>query len=359
MDYTTMGRMGDYVKNMRMESRWLEKKKTGTYTEKETLAESRLSEYEKSRRAEIKAVQEQAEEMNKNKDADLEKIMAKVNNGKSLTASEKEYLRRKNPQAYEEVMETEQAQKAYEEALKRCRTKEDVQRLKALEMGQRLSAVKSVMNNPNIPEGEKLGLVLKEYKKAKAALEVEMKFVESGAYDELPTEAEMNEAIQKENEIKKEELTGESAEDGKAEGEDTDAEATAKPDANAKPSAPTETDAGAATNTATATPTETDAATATNTATDAPTNAATATAADTQAKAPAPTDAEPTREQLAKEITDAHNKYKKVLKSHTEVDAGLYKIQTVEDLIAFGDQWTSGFGNVFGNGFGYGFEAEA
>ena len=186
----------------------MEKRKNGTYTSKETLAESRLTEYEKARREEIQAVQEQVDEMNENKDSNLEKIMAKINNGKELTQAEKDYLKHKNPTAYREVVETEQAQKAYEESLKKCRTKEDVQRLKNLEMGQRLSAVKEVMSNPNIPEGEKLGLVLKEYKKVKAALEVEKKFVESGAYDKLPTDAEYSEAIQEEAEAKKEELQG-------------------------------------------------------------------------------------------------------------------------------------------------------
>ena len=316
MDYTTMGRMGDYVKNMRMESRWMEKQKTKDYTAKETLAEIHLSEYEKNRRAEIKAVQEQADEMNKNKDNDLDRIMMKVYNGKELTQSEKEYLRKKSPEVYQEVVETEQAQKSYEDALKRCRTKEDVQRLKTMEMGQRLSAVKSVMNNPNIPEGEKLGLVLKEYKKMTAAIEVERKFVESGAYDELPTDAEYNEAIQEENEAQKEELQG-ADEAQKEEIQGTDA--TQKDEATEKTMEGVFGDK-----------------------LEAKDNIEVEKVLD-----PIASD----RAELERDVQDAHNKFEKETKKRPEgyetSVAAMYKIETADDLMNFGARFDMTVGSGF------------
>ena len=327
MDYTTMGRMGDYVKNMRMESRWMEKQKTKDYTAKETLAESHLSEYEKNRRAEIKAVQEQADEMNKNKDNDLDRIMMKVYNGKELTQSEKEYLRKKSPEVYQEVMETEQAQKSYEDALKRCRTKEDVQRLKTMEMGQRLSAVKSVMNNPNIPEGEKLGLVLKEYKKMKAAIEVERKFVESGAYDELPTDAEYTEAIQEENEAKKEDLQGaDEAQKDELQGADEaqkdelqGTDVTQKDEATEKPMEGAFDDKLEAKDNVEV------------------------------EKVLKPIDSD--RAELERDVQDAHNKFEKETKKRPEgyetSVAAMYKIETADDLMNFGARFDMTVGSGF------------
>ena len=317
MDYTTMGRMGDYVKNMRMEGRWMEKKKTKNYTAKETLAESRLSEYEKNRRAEIQSVQEQIDEMNKNKDSDLDRIMMKVNNGKELTQSEKEYLRKKSPQVYQEVVETEQAQKCYEDALKRCRTKEDVQRLKNMEMGQRLSAVKSVMNNPNIPEGEKLGLVLKEYKKMKAALEVERKFIESGAYEELPTDAEYSEAIQEEAEIKKEELQGTDESQKDEEAEDIDENETLD-----KGSESSNED-----------------------------NFSKEPEAKNNIEGEQISNEYSDRAELEKEIQKAKNKFENVAKKRPEgyefSVADMYKIETADDLMSFGARFDISFESGF------------
>lgn len=282
MDFTTMGTMGNYMKNMSMESKWMESRKKGIYTSKEALAESRMTEYEKNHQKEIESVQEQVDEMNKNKDNDLERIIAKVNNGKELTPMEKEYLKRKSPEVYQEVIETEEAQKCYEEALKNCRTKEDVQRLKNMEMGQRLSAVKSVMNNPNIPESEKLGLVMKEYKKVKAALEVEKKFIESGAYDKLPTDAEYSEAIEEELDINNEETQ---------ESQDKQDETVSQSEKEEISEQETK-DAGA------------------------------------------------DREELEKEIQQAQNRFESVAKKSKEVgDTSLdamYAIETIDDLMSFG-----------------------
>lgn len=48
---------------------------------------------------------------------------------------------------------------AYEQELKKCRTKEDVQRLKLSRIGSSLATVKSIENNPHITQEKKLQMI--------------------------------------------------------------------------------------------------------------------------------------------------------------------------------------------------------
>ena len=52
----------------------------------------------------------------------------KVCNGRALTQKEKDYLKEHDPETYEKARSLERQKNAYESALKRCRTKEEVQR---------------------------------------------------------------------------------------------------------------------------------------------------------------------------------------------------------------------------------------
>lgn len=97
--------------------------------------------------------------------------------------------------------------KSYERDLKRCRTKDEVERVKMTRLGASLSTVKSISNNPNIPESAKLGNIMVEYAKMKAVAEVTVKFVQSGAYAKLPTDAEYAEAVKEMEQAKHPEQT--------------------------------------------------------------------------------------------------------------------------------------------------------
>ena len=100
----------------------------------------------------------------------------------------------------------EEEQKSYEEELKRCRTKEDVQRVKMNHTAASLSTVNNVKNNPAIPEGAKLGIMWQELMKTRALEETMGEFVKSGRYAQLPTEAEKAEAEKALKEAKEAEL---------------------------------------------------------------------------------------------------------------------------------------------------------
>jgi hypothetical protein len=83
-----------------------------------------------------------------------------------------------------------QEKKAYEEKLKKCKTKDEVQKLKTETLGGYLSSLKKVENNPNIPLSEKLAQAQETLAKTRSIQKVEIKFMQSAAYANLPTEAE-------------------------------------------------------------------------------------------------------------------------------------------------------------------------
>jgi len=117
-----------------------------------------------------------------------------------------EYLQKNDPQMYQKVKSIEAEQKNYENELKRCKTKEEVQRVRTNHAAASLSAVNNIKNNPNIPEGKKLELIWQEHMKNQALEEVTKEFVESGKYAKLPTEAEKAKAEKELEEAKKAEM---------------------------------------------------------------------------------------------------------------------------------------------------------
>ena len=57
---------------------------------------------------------------------------------------------------YMEYKADRMEQEAYEKKLKNCKTKEEAERLHVNRMNGKLSELKSIVNNPNIPKSEKL-----------------------------------------------------------------------------------------------------------------------------------------------------------------------------------------------------------
>ena len=164
-----------------MDSKWQQKKNSGKIFEKEMTPQQR----------QIKQFQEDLMKMRENNE--LASIANKLKSGKTLTAEELEYLQKNNPELYREYVEIQQEKEAYERELESCKTKDEVERVKFNKMSGLLAAAKSVSNNPNIPEGQKLALMEKILMKATGIQDVHMKFVESVRYQQLPTDAELAE----------------------------------------------------------------------------------------------------------------------------------------------------------------------
>lgn len=200
MDFSFVGSVNSYVKSGEMLRKWNLKRSTGNF---EADGTKTVSEWLKKQ-----ADKRQAMDIyNSSKEDDplLSDINAKLANGQKLTPDERLYLQKKNPVAYQRLIASEAEQKQYEKELKNCRTKEDVEKVKMTHVASSLSFINSVKNNPNIPEGQKLGLVMQEQQKIKALAKIMDKFVKSGEYAKLPTENEQRIAEKELEEAKRQE----------------------------------------------------------------------------------------------------------------------------------------------------------
>lgn len=231
MNFFTVQSMGSYTKNLEMQMKWQKKKTTGDFTAD---GSTKLGD----------PVRQQAEEIRKSRKDGSSKLSAqidlKLQSGKKLTAEEMDYLQKTDPQKYQKIKAMEAEQENYEKELKRCKTKEEVQRVRMTHTATSLNAVNSIMNNPVIPEEKKFELIMQEHYKHMALETSTQEFVESGRYAALPTEAEKAKAEKDLEEAKKAEL---GIEEPSEETEETETDETK--DAEPKEPGSTEKDAEA------------------------------------------------------------------------------------------------------------------
>ena len=196
MNFFSVQSLNSYTKNMEMQLKWQQKKKNNDFTAD---GSTKLSPTDQQAEEIRQAAADGSTKM-------MSEIRLKLNSGKKLTHEEMEYLQKHDPQTYQHVKAMEAEQESYKRELKKCKTKEEVQRVRLSHTAQSLSAVNNIKNNPAIPEGQKLGLIIKELQKHEALQEVTREFVESGKYGTLPTEAERQKAEKDLEEAKKAEL---------------------------------------------------------------------------------------------------------------------------------------------------------
>lgn len=235
MDFFSIGSMNTYTKNLKMQTQWQLKQQSGDLTSHKKSLDEWLS------ASQTPASYGQAE----SGDSQLRSIQQKLFAGKKLTAEERQYLKAKDPQTYAKLEAAEQEQKAYERELKRCKTKEDVQRLKTTYLNASLAVVKTVENNPNIGIEKKLEIMVQEKQRCDRLEESTMAFVRRGEYAKLPTDAEKAKAEKEQAEETRpaertEEAAKETAKPEESAGEQ-DAAGTEEPiqeEAEAKPERP-------------------------------------------------------------------------------------------------------------------------
>lgn len=200
MSIMMMGSLHTYASNMKMQMKWEQKKSKGDYSADGTTS---IAEQLRKEAGGIGTAS------SRSKEAVLNGIRLKLNAGKRLSSSELEYLKKNDPETYQHVKAMEMERKAYEQRLKSCKTKEEVQRLKASQMAASLDRVREVNNDPNIPDGEKLKLTMQEHQKVSSVTDSTVKFAQSGEYSRLPTEAEKRKAEKDLKEAKEAEMKGE------------------------------------------------------------------------------------------------------------------------------------------------------
>lgn len=194
MNVMMISSLNTYTKNMSMKMKWQKKQASGDYG-----ADKAASADKWEKQAE--EVQSSAKPTGSAKE--LNKIRMKLNAGKRLTSEEMAYLEEHDPETYKKAKSIEMEREAYEQELKRCKTKEEVQRLKMSHAAASLGSVNEIKNNPKIPSGKKLELIVQEHRKFCSIEEETQKFVDSGRYAKLPTEQEQRKAEKEMEEARK------------------------------------------------------------------------------------------------------------------------------------------------------------
>lgn len=193
------GTVQNAVKLDMLNNKWEQKKNTSN-----ALSKEELNKREKWT-PEQRMLNDYQEQLKKQKEGNKRtEIYNKISSGQKLSPEEEQYLASFDPKSLSEYRQTQAERKAYEEKLKKCKTKDDVQRLKQTSLGVEFSSLKKVLNDPSIPLSEKLKKAGQVLGKTRNFQEAEAEFIESGAYDELPTEAEQAIERAKENNVQNE-----------------------------------------------------------------------------------------------------------------------------------------------------------
>ena len=193
------GTVQNAVKLDMLNNKWEQKKNTSN-----ALSKEELNKREKWT-PEQRMLNDYQEQLKKQKEGNKRtEIYNKISSGQKLSPEEEQYLASFDPKSLSEYRQTQAERKAYEEKLKKCKTKDDVQRLKQTSLGVEFSSLKKVLNDPCIPLSEKLKKAGQVLGKTRNFQEAEAELIESGAYDELPTEAEQAIERAKENNVQNE-----------------------------------------------------------------------------------------------------------------------------------------------------------
>lgn len=213
--FTMAGTIKRSVRMAALDQKW-QQKKNSFGQDKKKLTEMSAEERQ------LQDFREQAEQMRKSqKHANID---AKLAAGEELTPEEIEYLRQNNPQALKDYEDTQRERENYKRALRNCRTKEEVERLKYTKMGQFMAEAKKISSNACIPKGKKVALLKRILQQATAVEDEHKEFLKTSRYASLPTEEEAREAEKAEKEQREAETTGADETENTEEVKDTDAE---------------------------------------------------------------------------------------------------------------------------------------
>ncbi|MBE5853358.1 MAG: hypothetical protein E7299_10500 [Lachnospiraceae bacterium] len=182
-----------------MTQKWEQKKASGNFLKKDT---KELSPQEQQ----LQMYQEQLEKAREGNEYSA--IYAKLQSGQELSLAEEDKLRSKDPKMYMEYKADRMEQEAYEKRLKECKTKEEAEKLHVTRMSGKLSELKSIINNPNIPKSEKLKEAQRIMGDTTKTAQIYHVFTKSEEFKELPTEEELMEVKPAEAERHEEQLVG-------------------------------------------------------------------------------------------------------------------------------------------------------
>ena len=191
------GTLYEAGKMMTMQNKWDQKKSTGNVLKKEkkelTPEERQLQDY-----------REQLEETRKGNEYSA--LYSKIQSGQKLSPAEEDKLKEKDMKSYLEYKANQAEQEAYAERLKRCRTKDEAQRLQTAKMQGNLSKMKNIENDPYISDAEKLKMARVIQGDTVATAKIYQEFTQSEEYDKMPTEGELQQLHKMERDAENAEL---------------------------------------------------------------------------------------------------------------------------------------------------------
>jgi hypothetical protein len=193
------GTVASTVKLLTLNSKWQAKKDSGEVLSKEEGNERANWTENDWLKHNFQEQIEQNREASKNSD-----IRNKIMYGGTITPEEEKYLEQNDPSMLQKYKQIKEEKKAYEEKLKNCKTKDDVQKLKTLTLGEYAASLKKVENDTCIPLSEKLAKAQETLAKTRSLQKVELKFMKTAEYANLPTEAEEAEERSEERSIENE-----------------------------------------------------------------------------------------------------------------------------------------------------------
>lgn len=188
MSFPVMGSVYNLMKMTELNAKWKQNKDNPNKLKKN-------KEEEDPQMRQIKQFKEDLERMRKGNI--ISNLDTKLKSGGMLTDEELEYLKANNPELYQEAIDIKREREEYKKQLQSCKTKEDVEKLKANKMQNFMTAVHAIKGNPNIPKGKKVELLDKILRRSMAIEDEHVKFIQSKDYEELPTEEEINEESKK------------------------------------------------------------------------------------------------------------------------------------------------------------------
>ena len=191
------GTLYEAGKMMVMQNKWEQKKSTGNINKKE---QKELTPQER----ELQRYREQLEETKKGNEYSA--LYSKIQSGQKLSPAEEDKLKAQDMKAYLDYKADQAEQEAYEERLKRCRTKDEAQRLQTAKMQGNLSKIKNIENDPYISDAEKLKMARIIQGDTTANAKIYQEFTQSEEYEKMPTEGELQQLRKMERDAENEEL---------------------------------------------------------------------------------------------------------------------------------------------------------
>ena len=191
------GTLYEAGKMMVMQNKWEQKKSTGNINKKD---QKELTPQERD----LQRYREQLEETKKGNEYSA--LYSKIQSGQKLSPAEEDKLKAQDMKAYLDYKADQAEQEAYEERLKRCRTKDEVQRLQTAKMQGNLSKIKNIENDPYISDAEKLKMARIIQGDTTANAKIYQEFTQSEEYEKMPTEGELQQLRKMERDAENAEL---------------------------------------------------------------------------------------------------------------------------------------------------------